>query len=247
MIPIRDTVVSRTPPLVVFALIGLNAGVFYAEAALPPQTTAALIERFALVPARLFGHDAAAGPVAGPAWGALGLVTSQFLHAGLLHVLGNLWSLWIFGDNVEDRMGKRRFLAFYLTCGVVAGAVHATLAPTSTTPTLGASGAIAGVMGAYLIWFPFARIILLVPVIFYPLFVEVPAFVFLGLWFLLQYLGGLGAGGPAGAQEVAFWAHVGGFLAGIALCGPFLVLFRRRRPRSAFADEEGFESAWRPW
>ena len=241
MIPIRDTIVSRSPPLVVFGLIGANAVVFYGELGLPPSTVAFWLEHLALVPSRLFGGAAEGGALLG----VLGLVTSQFLHGGLLHLFGNLWTLWIFGDNVEERMGAWRFVLFYLTCGVVAGLVHASFHPHSSVPTLGASGAIAGVMGAYLVLFPLARIIFLVPVLFYPLFLELPAYLYLGLWFLMQYFGGLAAASaPGGAQDIAFWAHIGGFLAGIALCVPFT---RARRPRRrAFTDEHGLEGAWRP-
>ena len=235
MIPLRDTVVSRSPPLVVFALVGVNAAVFFCEVTLRPEVAAALIQHLSLVPARLFGGDVASGLAAAPT-----LVTSQFLHGGLLHVAANLWTLWIFGDNVEDRMGAWRFTTFYLLCGTTAGRVHSLAAPQSPVPTLGASGAIAGVMGAYFVLFPLARIVFLVPVLFYPLFLELPAFVYLGLWFVMQYAGGLSAMRADGAQEIAFWAHVGGFVTGVLLCGLFV-----RRRRRVYSDERAFEAAWK--
>jgi len=141
------------------------------------------------------------------------LITYQFLHGGWLHFLGNMWVLWIFGDNIEDRLGHVRFLLFYLVCGAFGGLFHAMIHPASPIPTIGASGAIAGVMGAYFILFPGAWITVLVPIFFVPLFVKVPAFVFLLFWVLLQLVGAYGAPGPT--QGIAFWAHVAGFGAGM--------------------------------
>jgi len=158
------------------------------------------------------------------------LVTSMFLHGGWLHVVGNLWTLAIFGDNVEDRMGKLRFLVFYFVCGIVAGLVHVYFNAGSSVPTIGASGAISGVMGAYLVLYPRARVITLIPLLFYPLFVELPAYVFLGVWFTAQLMSGAAA--PDNLQEaggIAFLAHVGGFVAGVLLHWVFLQPQRRVR------------------
>jgi hypothetical protein len=138
----------------------------------------------------------------------------MFLHGGFLHILGNMWSLHIFGDNVEDRMGSTRFLLFYLLCGWASGAAHLWSNWTSTVPTIGASGAIAGVMGAYLILFPKARIITLIPIFFIPYFIEIPAVVFLGIWFLFQFFYA-SLPGPEGGGGIAWWAHIGGFVFGM--------------------------------
>jgi membrane associated rhomboid family serine protease len=154
------------------------------------------------------------------------IFTSMFLHGGWLHLIGNMWSLFIFGDNVEDTFGHGRFLLFYLGCGVVAAMAQLAMAPHSTLPMVGASGAIAGVMGAYFTLFPHARVLTLVPIIFFVV-IEIPAYVFLGLWFLLQFLSGTVAIGVSGAAEeirggVAFWAHIGGFATGFLVVLLFL-------------------------
>ena len=223
MFPLRDTIPSRRPPLVMWLLVLLNALVFAHELRLPERGIELFFERYGVVPARL-RLDWAALLAAPDAY--LGLVTSMFLHGGWLHVLGNLWVLWIFGDNVEDRMGHGRFLVFYLLCGVLAGAVHVYFNPQSAVPTIGASGAIAGVMGAYFVLFPRAKVITLIPILFYPLFVELPAFVFLGVWFAAQLLSGTASMvAPDEAGGIAFLAHVGGFVAGLLLH----VLFVQRR------------------
>ena len=215
MFPLRDTIPSRRAPLVLWLIVLLNAAAFVYELTLRGGALERLIERYGVVPARL--ELTLSGLLAAPA-SFLPLVTSQFLHGGWFHVIGNLWTLLIFGDNVEDRMGHRRFLVFYLLCGVVAGAVHVYFHPDSTVPTVGASGAIAGVMGAYFLLYPRARVITLVPLLVYPLFVELPAFVFLGLWLCSQVLSGTAAlTAPEAAGGIAFLAHVGGFACGLLL------------------------------
>jgi len=169
----------------------------------------------------------------------------MFLHGGWIHIIGNMWTLWIFGDNVEDRMGPVRFLAFYFLCGLAAGVVHLYTNPDSTLPTVGASGAIAGVLGAYLLLFPHSRIIILVPLFFLPLFVEVPAITYLGFWIVSQIFSGtLSLALPEDVGGVAFWAHVGGFIAGAVLC--WLFVKPQRHGRSLAADEWGVEGAWHP-
>jgi membrane associated rhomboid family serine protease len=222
MIPLRDVIPSRTTPWVTMGLIGVNAGVFIYELLLPGDATEAFFMRFGLVPA---------------AFSVLTLFTSMFLHAGWLHAGSNLLALWIFGDNVEDRMGHGRFLAFYLLAGAAAGlfetmadagsvvpyllagaaaGLFETMADAgSVVPLVGASGAIAGVMGAYLFMFPTSQIHVLIFLFFYIDIVEIPAAIFLTLWFLLQILGGVGrTAQDAASGGVAFWAHVGGFLVG---------------------------------
>jgi membrane associated rhomboid family serine protease len=168
------------------------------------------------------------------AW--LTIFTSMFLHGGLFHLISNMWALYIFGDNVEDRMGPTRFLIFYLLCGAVAATVHVVMNPTSTVPTVGASGAISGVMGAYLVLFPASRVITLVPFFFFPYFFEVPALFFIGLWFGGQLVNALATSAltPPDVGGVAWWAHVGGFVAGIILVRLFVA---GRSVRRIYRDE----------
>ncbi|RMH19327.1 MAG: rhomboid family intramembrane serine protease [Acidobacteria bacterium] len=242
MLPIQDTVPRRNPPLVTYALIAVNVLAFLVESSLPPPALERLFYLFGVVPAR-FTHPEWAAWVGFPIDNYWPFVTSMFLHGGLFHLFGNMWTLWIFGDNVEDRMGRWRFLAFYLLCGIAAGVVHWLTNPSSTVPTVGASGAIAGVLGAYFFLFPFARIILLVPVFFLPFFFEMPAFTYLLFWFLTQVLSGaLALAGPEAVGGIAWWAHVGGFVAGVLLYRFFL------RPPAAYRkhqlDELGPEGAW---
>jgi len=229
--PVRDTIPSESPPVAMWLLIGVNVACFALELGMTPAELMQTITTFGLVPAS-FGPD--------NAWQ---LVSSSFLHASLLHLLANLWTLWIFGDNVEDRMGPGRFVGFYLVCAAVAALVELLLRPGSLVPMVGASGAIAGVMGAYLAMYPRARIILMVPLLFWPLFFSVPALLFLGYWFVVQLVsGGLGLGATETSGGIAFGAHVGGFLAGLALHP----LFVRRPPRRRQSDERCLESAWQP-
>lgn len=162
---------------------------------------------------------------------ALPFFSSMFLHGGWLHVIGNMWYLWIFGDNVEDRMGHVRYLVFYLLCGIGAGLTHIFFNPTSGVPTVGASGAIAGVMGAYLMLYPLAKVVTLVPVFFFITFIEIPALFFLGFWVLLQFIQGTVTSTVAqDTGGVAWWAHFGGFVLGAAL----IFLFKKRRQRAYY-------------
>ena len=197
----------------------------------------ALIEGFGLIPGR-FTAALQGGSQGSPGGGpdltieAMTLVTSMFLHGGWMHVLGNLWFLHVFGDNVEDAMGHFRYPVFYLLTGLVAAGVHVALNPTSPVPTVGASGAISGIMGAYFVLYPRARVVTLVPIFFYITFINVPAVFFLGYWFLIQFLSGgaeLAAGGAGSVGGTAWWAHIGGFGAGLLLALPFAA-GRRHRP-----------------
>jgi membrane associated rhomboid family serine protease len=225
MIPLRDENPSGTTPVVTRTLIVLNAVAFGYELLLGPELRP-FFYQWALVPERLtlalrHGEETPVLPLAT-------LVTSTFLHGGWLHLLGNMWYLWIFGDNIEDRLGKLRFIVFYLVCGIASGWIHFLSDPESRLPTVGASGAIAGVLGAYAITFPRARVITLIPLFFYFEIVALPAVLMLVLWFLFQFLSGVLAfawttGGKGG---VAWWAHIGGFAVG-ALA--IKVLSRRRR------------------
>jgi membrane associated rhomboid family serine protease len=229
MFPIRDTVPHRYLPVMTWLLIGANLAVFALELQLEPEQLRDLFALCGLVPARYTDPLFDARHMLPPRdyWPFL---ASMFLHGGWLHVIVNLWTLHIFGDNVEDHMGPLRFLCFYLLCGLLAGFLHLVTNPDSSLPTIGASGAIAGVMGAYFVLYPRARIVTLIPIFFWPLFVELPAVIYLGLWFFLQFQSGRLALAEAGdAGGVAWWAHVGGFLAGMTL----LLLFVRRRGRRA--------------
>lgn len=227
MIPLYDNVHARTFPFVNWALIVANVAIFLVEVALGADAEW-LVRTLGVVPARLLANP-------GPDQIAT-LFTSMFLHGGWSHLLSNMLALYIFGDNVEDRMGGGRYLAFYLICGLIAALTHVFFNPDSPIPTIGASGAISGVLGAYLILYPTARVITLIPVFFLPWFVEIPALVYLGMWFLSQLLNGtlaiiIGAQGFGG---VAWWAHAGGFVAGIALVGLFI---QRRNRRRVYVDE----------
>jgi membrane associated rhomboid family serine protease len=217
MIPLRDTTQSRNYPVVNNTLIGINVFIFLIQLLQGPE-----IERFfftyGLVPARYTNPDISLYFTSFQQ--AVAFLSFMFLHGGFLHLLGNMWSLYIFGDNVEDRLGPLRYLVFYLLCGWLSGLTHFMFNLDSRIPTIGASGAIAGVMGAYLILFPFARILTLIPIFFIPYFVEIPAFIFLGLWFLLQFLSAAAVG--PGMGGIAWWAHVGGFVFGIVLSKLFL-------------------------
>lgn len=227
MLPLQDTIRSRSLPFVNWMLIILNLAAFLFVAS-RGRFADAWVVTFGLVPARFLFHLDLGN--------LLTLFTSMFLHGGWAHLLSNLLALWIFGDNVEDRMGSRRYLIFYLTCGVVAALVHIAFNPTSPIPTIGASGAISGVLAAYLLYFPTARVITLVPLFFLPWFVEIPAFVYLGLWFVSQLFNGVFAivTEAQALGGVAWWAHIGGFVVGLVLAPLFA---RRRYVRRVYVDD----------
>jgi membrane associated rhomboid family serine protease len=244
MFPIGDTVPRRNPPIATWLLIIINSLVFLFEISMPGETLQSFFYLFGLVPAR-FTHPEWALWVGFPISSYWSLLTCMFLHGGWLHIIGNMWSLWIFGDNVEDRMGPLHFLFFYLLCGLAAGMVHVFTNPDSTLPTVGASGAIAGVMGAYFLLFPQARVIVLVPLLFIPFFFEVPAVLFLGVWALTQFFNGtLALTTPGYVGGIAWWAHVGGFLSGVLL--QFLFVRRKSAYQGPFRDEYKTASAWVP-
>jgi membrane associated rhomboid family serine protease len=226
VIPLRDTIPSRSAPIVTVALIGVNVLVFLHEAALGPYLPR-FVYAYGLVPARFVDWP---GNPLDPAR-FVPLFTSMFWHGGWLHLFGNMLYLWIFGDNVEDRLGHARYLVFYVGCGLGAALTQVALSPASTVPTVGASGAIAGVLGAYLISFPRSRVLTLVPIFIFPWFVEIPAVAYLVLWFAMQLLSGVASlHMPVGAGGVAWWAHIGGFVAGIVGV-VFFAPAARRRPR----------------
>lgn len=227
MIPLRDANPSHHTPLVTILLIAANLGAFLYELSLPPQGLERLVFQLGVIPSRLTAFPAQPGIGFGDAY--LPLLTSMFLHGGWLHLIGNMWFLWIFGDNIEDRLGSVRFLLFYMVCGLGAGLAHALFNLGSSIPTIGASGAVAGVLGGYFVLFPTARVLTLVP-FFFLILAELPAWLILLYWFVIQFFSGTlaltAARGEAGG--VAWWAHVGGFVLGALLVR---LLMRRRRVR----------------
>lgn len=216
MFPLYDTVRSRRFPLINWMLVLLNGLAFYYELTLSETELHRFILDWGLIPAQLTFDSADS---------LLRILTSMFLHGGWFHILSNMWILIIFGDNIEDRMGGMRYLLFYLLSGTVAALSQAFLYPTSTIPMVGASGAIAGVLGAYLVLYPRARIASLVPIFFIFTVIEVPALIFLGFWFVSQLFQGWLALGGADLGGVAWWAHIGGFIFGLLM----VRLFVRRR------------------
>lgn len=228
MIPLRDMTPSRTFPGVVVALISVNVLAFLHQARLGPDLEL-FLRTYGIVPANYL--DPRAYLQVGLVGMVVPLFAHMFLHGGFLHILGNLWFLWVFGDNVEDRLGHWRFLAFYLLCGLAAAALQIVTAHGSTAPMIGASGAIAGVLGAYIVMYPLGRINALLPLGCFFFSVQVPAFLFLGLWFLIQLNSGM-VELPHASQVtggVAWWAHIGGFAAGIALVRVMAPVSRRKR------------------
>ena len=225
MIPLRDTIRANNYPVVNNAIIGINVLVFIFQ-----FTLGAGLDRFiyiyGLVPAR-YSIPQISAYFSAPHQ-VFSFISFMFLHGGFWHLLGNMWSLYIFGDNVEDRLGHLRYLIFYIICGVASGLSHLVLNFNSNIPTIGASGAIAGVMGAYFILHPRARILTLIPIFFIPYFLEIPAYFFLGFWFLLQFINAAGSSGQAGG--VAWWAHIGGFVFGFIFLKIFLALPGASRP-----------------
>lgn len=228
MLPLKDTTRARTSSWINWALIAANLLVFIYEISLPAQSVENFILTFSLIPANIdFSRPLTLYP----------FFTHMFLHGGWVHVLSNLWILFIFGDNVEDRLGHLRYLSFYLLAGLAAGLMQYAFMRTGTVPLIGASGAIAGVMGAYFYFFPKAKIYTFIPVIFLPWLVELPAVLFLVFWFATQVVYGLlsiTAAGAAQAAGIAWWAHIGGFIFGLLAAIPFGL---RRKPEKLYPDE----------
>ena len=220
MIPIKDINPTERFAVVTAFFITVNIAVFLLEFFLATGARESFISAFALIPRRLFFHTPAAFAGAVPVGATL--LTSMFLHGGFLHIAGNMLYLWIFGNNVEDAMGRLRFIVFYFLCGVIAAYSHALANASSTVPMIGASGAISGVLGAYLMLYPRARVLTLVAFGFYVRTVQLPAMFVLGFWFVLQFLSALISAGTG--EGIAWYAHVGGFFAGMTLIG----LFKRK-------------------
>ena len=215
MIPLKDSNPTERFPIVTVLFMAMSILVYLYEVALGEGRGEYFIGAFALVPARLF-HAAA---VPGPLPAGVTLFTSMFLHGGLFHLAGNMLYLWIFGNNVEDAMGRVRFMVFYLLCGMIAAVSHAATNTQSLIPMIGASGAVSGVLGAYLLLYPHARVLTLFTLGFFVRMIEVPAMVVLGFWLVFQFLSAMISQGSGGG--VAWYAHIGGFLAGMVLIGLF--------------------------
>ena len=241
MIPLRDNAAPRRLTPINAALIAANIAVFVYELSLGARVTA-FVGRFAMVPAAVTRalsanafawHELAAHRNLGALAPLMTTVTSMFIHGGFWHVAGNMLYLFIFGAAVEYRMGAARYLIFYLAAGIAAALATVWIAPESSVPVIGASGAIAGVLGAYFIFYPRGRILTIIPIFIFVQFVEIPAVIYLLFWFAVQLYAGLEQGGRAAtmAGGVAWWAHVGGFMFGVAL-GPMLAVNRPRRRRS---------------
>ena len=210
MIPIRDTISSKNYPIVNTSIIVVNVIFFLLQLAQGSDLNRFIIT-YGLVPARYTTPEI--GRLFSFGEQVISFITFMFLHGGFWHLLGNMWFLYIFGDNIEDKLGHLRYLVFYFLCGIASGLFHILLNFHSQAPTIGASGAIAGVMGAYMITYPRSKILTLIPIIIIPFFIEIPAVIFLGIWFLFQFLNV--AGTTAHGGGVAWWAHIGGFIAGI--------------------------------
>ena len=229
MIPLRDLNPTRTTPVVNYLIIALNVLVFLRELSFGPDLERELFN-VAFIPARFWI----------PGYLLPNLATifiSMFLHGGFLHIASNMLYLWIFGDNIEDQLGHGRYLFFYLACGFGATLSHAFFNPTSRVPAIGASGAIAGVLGAYLILFPRARVTTLIPIFIFITIRELPAIFILGFWFVLQLFSGVGSLSAAGQEQaggVAYFAHIGGFVLGMILIA--VMRPRRRRPSAVYYD-----------
>ncbi|MCP4673667.1 MAG: rhomboid family intramembrane serine protease [Desulfobacula sp.] len=226
MIPIRDNQPSNRMPVATYMLMGVNLLVFFLQIQTGFENRVVFYS-YGLVPAKytvdeMSRHFSVANQI-------FSIFTYMFLHGGFWHFLGNMWFLYIFGDNVEEYFGSLRFAGFYLICGVISGFFHFFLNPVSMVPTIGASGAIAGVMGAYFLLYPKARILTVIPIIIIPWFVEIPAFIFLGFWFLIQFFNAAGSGASSG---IAWWAHIGGFIAGLVL-----VKLNKKMPKTG-ADQK---------
>ena len=218
MIPLRDVIPSRTTPYITVTIIVLNALAWLFEISLPGDVLPAFLRTYGVVPGDFH---------------ALTLITSMFLHGGWMHVIGNMWYLWIFGDNVEDRLGHGRFIVFYLLCGTLAALGQIATDPGSMLPTIGASGAIAGVMGAYFVLYPRSRVLTLIMLIIFWEVIELPAVVLLGFWFVMQlFSAGTIATASTGGGGVAFAAHVAGFVVGMIVG----LVFRRRQVTTWEAD-----------
>ncbi len=221
MIPLKDKNPSYGIPIVNYLLIGANAAVFFYELSLGSGLDSFFI-KYGLVPSRYFEMVAHHTHLMAR---YIPFFTSMFIHGGWLHIIGHMWFLFIFGDNVEDKLGHRNYLVFYLLSGLAAGFLQTYLSASSSIPTIGASGAISGVLGAYFVMFPRARIVTLIPIFIIFDIIDVSALLFIGFWSMIQFFSGVQSVGHSMSGGIAWWAHVGGFIAGILM----VPIFKRRR------------------
>jgi len=240
MIPLRDDNPTRITPYVTVTIIAANVAVFMYQLSLPAPAVTRFVYEFGTIPAVVLGTQALPAQIVliPP---LLSIFTSMFLHGGFMHIIGNMLYLWIFGNNIEEAMGHSRFFLFYMVSGVLASTAHILSDTASTIPSIGASGAISGILGAYFLLYPRAQVLTLVPLGFFLQLMYLPAWLILGFWFVLQVISGsLGQAGLGGG--VAWWAHIGGFVAGILLVG----LFKRRSVRF-FNAPQFHRSRYVPW
>jgi len=230
MIPIRDKNPSGTFPYVTISIIVLNVSVFLYEISLGPNLNIFLM-KYGVVPLKVkhFSIDSDVTFINT----FFPFISSPFLHGGFIHLIGNMWFLWIFGDNIEDKLGHFKFIIFYVICGITASYVHVIFNSQSNIPCIGASGAIAGVLGAYMVTFPYARIITIVPLFIFIQIIELPAIIVLGFWFVIQFFFGTASMSTSGGG-VAWWAHIGGFASGIIMFYVIRILFVRAPKNSIY-------------
>ncbi len=227
MIPLKDDNPTRRTSIVTILLIAINVVVFVYQMILPPPLGERLVADLGAIPEEVLRHPFGGG-AGTPA--VVTLLTSMFLHGSILHLVGNMLYLWIFGNNIEDSMGRGRFVVFYLLCGFGAHAAHIAVSAGSNVPTIGASGAIAGILGAYMLLYPGARVLTIIPLGFFTRFIWVPAIFVLGFWFVIQFLNGLPALGGQDGGGIAWFAHIGGFVTGLLFIKLFAGRQRRRAP-----------------
>lgn len=234
MIPLSDANPTRRTPIANWLLIAINVIVFLYEISLPTRQLDRLIASLGVTPTLVLRA------IANPSHSQIGtwetLITSQFLHAGWLHLIGNMLYLWVFGDNIEDILGHFAYVLFYLFSGVAAGVAQSVIQGPNNIPSIGASGAIAGVLGAYLVLYPFARVSTLIPIFFFATMAQIPAIILIGWWFVQQFLYGIATLSETASGGVAFWAHIGGFVAGVILILPFIGRARKRRAPTYYFD-----------
>lgn len=243
MIPITDANPTRRFPIINLSLIVINIIAFMVELSMPTRTLERFISTWGVIPNHIF--LAVANPFTTSPLVWLTLITSQFLHGGWAHIIGNLLFLWVFGDNIEDALGHFSYLIFYLLAGVGAALVQVFVMGPSSIPTIGASGAIAGVLGAYLLLYPTARIGILLPLFFFFTTINLPAIFVIGWWFVQQFFYGIGSLTTAAATGgIAFWAHIGGFIVGLVMILPFMGRARRRRAPIYYSIDD-YPQSWR--
>ncbi len=223
MIPIRDKNPSGTFPYVTTGIIVLNVSVFIYEISLGPELSI-FLKQYGVIPLKVNHYSQSSGLTIINTF--FPFISSTFLHGGFIHLIGNMWFLWIFGDNIEDKLGHFKYLIFYVVCGIIASSVHVIFNSQSNIPCIGASGAIAGVLGAYMVTFPHARVITIVPLFIFLQIIELPAMIVLGFWFVIQFFSGMASiSMSSSGRGVAWWAHIGGFVSGILIFYLIRILF----------------------